>query len=162
MSAFLGGVLAATVAELPTQVSREGETDRSPTSKRRLSGGRTGRLWPTANVEEQRLADDGAQRVRSEGLADEERRLGFRAREQLLRIGGHENHRDRELRQDLIDGVQPRAAVGQLECRPGSAPDGKQARPPPPLARCALRARRGVPGHAPAVEGQALSAARLR
>ena len=68
-----------------------------------------------AALEEQCLGDDRLHRVRLVGLGDEEG--GFRplAGQEPVGIGGDEDHRHREGAKHLVDGVEARAAVGELD-----------------------------------------------
>src|SRR4051812_9149952 len=66
-------------------------------------------------LEEQRLADDRRYGGRVIGLGNQERRFGPLTGEETLGIGGDEDHWHFECRQHVVDGVEPRSPVRQLD-----------------------------------------------
>uniref|UniRef100_A0A0N4ZZP0 AlaDh_PNT_N domain-containing protein n=1 Tax=Parastrongyloides trichosuri TaxID=131310 RepID=A0A0N4ZZP0_PARTI len=66
-------------------------------------------------MEEQGLADRRLHRLRLEGLGDQEGRLGPLAGQQPLGEGGDEDHRHVEALEDVLDRINARRAVGQLD-----------------------------------------------
>ncbi len=74
-------------------------------------------------LEEQRLACDRRHHRGLERFRDQERRFGAFAGQEAFGVGGNENHRHVEGGQNLIDGVEAGAAVGELRIsariRPG-------------------------------------------
>src|SRR5690606_28059289 len=81
--------------------------------RRRGSGGRL----LARGMEEQRLADRRLHRFRLEGLGDQEGGFGPFPGQQPLREGGDEDDRNIELAQDVLDRVNARRAVRQLDIR---------------------------------------------
>src|SRR5262245_240168 len=68
-------------------------------------------------LEEQRLARHRRDRRRLERLGDQERRLGPLAGEEALGIGGDEDHRRFESCEQLVDRLESRTAIGELDVR---------------------------------------------
>ncbi|MND84511.1 hypothetical protein D3C80_764030 [compost metagenome] len=66
-------------------------------------------------MEEERLADRRLHRFRLEGLGDQEGRLGTLAGQQPLGEGGDEDDGNVEALEDVLDRVDARGAVGQLD-----------------------------------------------
>src|SRR3984885_8592769 len=65
-------------------------------------------------IEEQGLADYRLDRIRAEGLGDQECRLGRLPGEKALGKSGYENNRHFLSSQNFVDRVEPRASVGKL------------------------------------------------
>src|SRR5262245_49692783 len=65
--------------------------------------------------EEQSLADHRLHRFGLEGLGNEEGGLWPLPGQQSFRIGGDEDHRQLDILQDLVDRIDARTAVGQLD-----------------------------------------------
>src|SRR5205085_3104626 len=76
---------------------------------------RTARSALRPSFEEQGLADDGRDGGRLEGLGNQEGGLGAIAGEEPLRIGGDEDNRNFERLEHLVDGVEARTVVGELD-----------------------------------------------
>src|SRR5262249_47327583 len=68
-------------------------------------------------VEEWGLARHRRNRRRLERLGDQERRLGPLAGQETLGIGGDEDHRRFERCEQLVDSLESRAAIGELDVR---------------------------------------------
>ncbi len=64
-------------------------------------------------VEEQRLRDHRLDHFLTEGLGDQESRLGSLARQQRFRIGGDEDDRHLEACENVVDRIEPRGPVGE-------------------------------------------------
>ena len=75
------------------------------------------RSVPPDQAEEQRLADHRLHRLGAERLGDEKGRLGTLPGKKALRKGGDEDHRHREALQNVVHGIDARAAIGQLDVR---------------------------------------------
>src|SRR5580704_992280 len=65
-------------------------------------------------AEEQGLAHYRRDHGKLERFCDQERRLRPLPGEETLRVGGDEDHRHFERVEELVDGIEARAAVGQL------------------------------------------------
>src|SRR5271154_4509329 len=65
-------------------------------------------------IEEQGLADYRLDRIRAEGLGDQECRLRRLPGEKALGKSGYENNRDFLSSQNFVDRFEPRASVGKL------------------------------------------------
>src|SRR5260370_35630929 len=70
---------------------------------------------PSVALEKQRLADDGGNRGGLKRLGNQESRLRTLAGEKPLRIGGDEDDGDLECAPQLVDGLESRAVVGQMD-----------------------------------------------
>src|SRR5262249_32085936 len=68
-------------------------------------------------LEKQRLARHRRDRRRLERLGDQERRLGPLAGEEALGIGSDEDHRRFESCEQLVDRLESRTAIGELDVR---------------------------------------------
>src|SRR5205823_13890634 len=68
-------------------------------------------------LEEQRLAGNRRHGGRLERLGDEEGGLGSLAGQEALGIGGDEYHGRFEGREQFVDGLKSRAAIGELDIR---------------------------------------------
>src|SRR3984893_15711378 len=66
-------------------------------------------------LEKQRLADNCGDGGGLKRLGDQEGGLRTLAGEKPLRIGGDEDDRDLERAQQLVDGIEARAVVGQMD-----------------------------------------------
>ncbi len=82
---------------------------------------RTGGAVARIALEEQRLARDRRHHRGLEGLRDQEGRFRPLPGQEPLRVGGDEDHRHLENLQELIDGVETGAAVGELDIREDQA-----------------------------------------
>ena len=79
-------------------------------------------------IEEQGLADHRLDRIRAEGLGDQECRLWRLPGEKALGEGGYKNNRDFLSSQNFVDRLEPRASVGKLNVGQNQAWTGLERR----------------------------------
>src|SRR6266536_1933954 len=82
---------------------------------RRTSSGGNAAGGGRARIEKERLAHHRLHHIGREGLGDEEGRFRPVAGEQPFRVGRDEDHRHLERGEEVVDRVDPRAAVGELD-----------------------------------------------
>lgn len=68
-------------------------------------------------AEKQRLADERTHSIRLKRLRDEEGRFGALSRQKTLRKGRNEYDGQIEAEKDLIDGIESRASVREMNIR---------------------------------------------
>src|ERR1700722_12804299 len=80
-------------------------------------------------IEEQSLADHRFDRIRTERLGDQKRRLRRLTGEEALGKGGNEDDRDFPSSQNFVDRLKPRASIGKLNVRQNKPWTALQGRP---------------------------------